>query len=194
MNIFQHWKYFQRTDIDFLQLSFKKQYILPDLISLNERRQIIQSQIVKLSSENDTCKTCPTSCCRGNYNHFTMVDFIIRMFSDKPINEFAKTQLKPPSIFELILNKIQKYKIIPNVSRLTTLPVVSQPISASRSNCPNLTLNGCAFAAEDRPIRCVIYTCSSFRRSLKSNDFEKIGILSEELRLISSQSFKLFAK
>lgn len=194
MNIVNHWKYFQKTDLDFLHLSYKKQHILPEMISLNQRRKIIQKEILSLSSTNDTCKNCPTSCCRGNYNHFTVVDYIIRMFSDNPIKEFAETQKKPPSLFTLIRERISKTKPDTILFNAIALPVVSQPIAGATSNCPNLTSTGCAFSPEDRPIRCVLYTCSIFRHSLPEKDIAKIGVLTEELSSISKNAFKLFAK
>ena len=194
MNILKHWKYFQKTDLDFLNLAYKKQSIVSEIISLNERRKTIQKEILSLSSTNDTCKNCPTSCCRGNYNHFTIVDYIIRMFSDKPIKEFAETQQKPPSLFEIIRKKIRNPKPATVLPQSISLPVVSQRISANTSKCPNLTVNGCVFSPEERPIRCVLYTCSVFRHSLPEKDLEKMGVLTEELSSISKRVFMLFTK
>jgi hypothetical protein len=188
MNVLKHWKYFQKTDLDFLYLSYKKQYIVAELTNLNERRKNIQKEILSISATNDTCKTCPTSCCRGNYNHFTIVDYMIRMFSDKPINEFAETQQKPPSPLKLIYEKIRRSKSTP----ISPFPTQSPPDSLPTSGCPNLTPNGCAFSAEDRPIRCVLYTCRVFRHSLPESNLKKIGVLNEELISISKRVFQLF--
>jgi hypothetical protein len=178
-----HWKYFQKTDLDFLKLSYNKQTVVTEIISLNERRKSIQKDIVLLSSANNICKNCVTSCCRGNYNHFTVVDYIIRIFSDKPVIEFAPTQPKPPTYLKLIRERIRKPSASDGSSRSTM---------AHLSKCPNLTEKGCAFAPEDRPIRCVLYTCSSFRKSIPEKDLEKLGHLSEELCLISKDVFVKF--
>jgi hypothetical protein len=181
----RHWFYFQSSDLDFKYLSYKKKTILPELLSLNERRKAIQKEILFLSSESDTCKNCPTSCCRGNYNHFTIVDYIIRMFSDKPIKEFGKNQLKPPSLYYMVYERIIKPR---------SVKTVSEPVSESALKCPNLTVNGCAFPAEDRPIRCVLYTCRAFRNSLSNKSFRKTAILTKELSTISASAFKVFTR
>jgi hypothetical protein len=194
MNILKHWKYFQKTDLDFLHLAYEKQTIVSELTSLNERRKTIQKEILVLSSTNDTCKNCPTSCCRGNYNHFTIVDYIIRMFSDNPLKEFAETQQIPPSLFGLIRERIKRPAATSVSSHSVDLSVVSEPIPTPVSKCLNLTPNGCAFSSQDRPIRCVLYTCSVFRYSLPEKDLEKIGILSKELSEISEEVFHVFTK
>ena len=192
MNILLHWKYFQKSDLDFLKLAYKKQHVVADLRDLNERRRDIQREIIALSSTSDACKICPTSCCRGNYNHFTVVDHIIRMFSDNPVREFAEIQKKPPSLLDLAFEKMTKSRLSSNDSR--ALSFAPSPASASVAGCPDCTPTGCAFMAEDRPIRCVIYTCRAFRRSFSGADIQKIGALTKELSLISAQAFIIFGK
>jgi len=180
-----HWIYFQRADLDFKYLSYKKQSILPELLSINERRKSIQKEIISLSSDNETCKNCPTSCCRGNYNHFTIADYIIRMFSDMPIKEFQGNLIKPPSLLHMIYERIRSPR---------STPVVSKPVSIYESRCPNLTTFGCAFPAEDRPIRCVLYTCRKFRQSLQASTLKRTAILTRELSATSVCAFKVFTR
>jgi hypothetical protein len=181
MNLLQSWIFFQNPDRNFINLSHKLQEIRPKLIILNEKRKIIQQEISSLSKYTDACRICLNSCCRGNYNHFTMVDYLIRMFSDNPIREFEEVK-QQITLFSILFTKFR--------------PILKNPASkntSSGSKCPNLTAKGCEFLPEDRPIRCIIYTCKTFRQTVSSDVFYKIGHLTKELSLISSKVIKLFS-
>jgi hypothetical protein len=182
LNIFQHWIFYQKPDLDFLNISYTAQFRLEELRSLDERRKKIQKEILSLSSASEICRTCPVSCCRGNYNHFTVVDYVIRIASDKPIHEFAESTPKPPSLFELLAVKLKFYK-----------PPTIFPAAGHDRHCSYLTPSGCALSVEDRPIRCVIYTCQAYRNSFPEPVVKRMGILTQELLSISRQALSLFS-
>ncbi len=182
MNILKTWDYFHKPDTVFLNLSYKLQQLPSQLLALDDRRKKVQIEILSLSAKTDICRTCPKSCCRGNYNHFTMVDFIIRIFSDLPINEIGMVN-RPSSLFSSALIKYGFFKPQKQAGMIQQLG----------SRCPNLTQIGCSLSPEARPIRCVIYTCRSFRQSLPPDVIIKIGALTKELSSIAVQAVNLFS-
>lgn len=190
MNIWEHWKHFQKTDLNYKHLAYKKQSLVSDMKALNEKRQIIQKEMVALSSKYETCKNCPTSCCGGNYNHFTIVDHVLRMYSDNPISEFSCSNKKPPTLWTMIFEKMKTFM----TNNLSYRGHASTVPSADRSGCPLLTSKGCSLVPQDRPIRCVLYTCRPFRASLSEADIKSLAVLTEELNSISNQTFDLYKR
>lgn len=183
MNMLRQYYAFQKTDRDFCDLALKKQPIVLNLQILDEKRRSIQSEIFSLSSISDKCSTCQVSCCNGNYNHFTIIDFFLRLFSNKPIKEYEEIQKKQLPLLKILLDITKRPKLV---------SVAYESVLGSK--CPELTPNGCSLSPEDRPIRCILFTCKIFRRSLPRGNLERIGLLTKELWSISSQVFKTFSR
>jgi hypothetical protein len=189
MNPIQTWNFFQSSNRKIFLLSFKIQNILPQLDNLqkiqpqlnvlNERRKIIQNEIISLAKTAEYCRNCPASCCWlndwSNCNHYSSIDYVMRLFSKKPIREFWEVQ-KQPSFVVFVLKTIKRV-------------LQKNPISIHCRNvkCPNLTDKGCEFLAEDRPIICVVYTCPRLRHALPEDDLLKMGVLTKELILLSAE-------
>ncbi|MFH0777126.1 MAG: hypothetical protein V2A71_00710 [Candidatus Eisenbacteria bacterium] len=146
---------------------------------MNERRKAIQRRILELEAGNDECQKCNGLCCRGGYDHFTALDYLIRMFSDNPLDGYGRIQ-KPEAIRSILLRQLRR------ISRAPTGTVVPD------TKCPNLTPDGCEFQPEDRPIRCVLWTCRALRQSLPSNKLTEIGKLTKELSDVSVGVIEIF--
>ena len=151
------------------------------LNKLNDKRKQLQKETVALCKETDECLRCQGLCCRGNYNHFTTIDYWIRRFSDKPIDEYGDLPRLEP-ITSLLSNRI---------AMLTARPSSSD---ATNTGCPNLLSTGCALQPEDRPIRCVMWTCRTFRAALPTSTLRKPRTLTRELVAISSEVADTFNK
>jgi hypothetical protein len=151
------------------------------LNGLNDKRKELQKETINLCRETDTCLRCQGLCCRGNYNHFTAIDYWIRRFSDKPIDEYEDLPRLEP-VTSLLWNRIVT---------LTARP--SNP-KVSESKCPNLLSTGCALQPKDRPIRCVMWTCRTFRGVLPMSALRKLRTLTRELVAISSEVADTFNK
>jgi hypothetical protein len=180
MNIFQTWFLFHRSERHFHTISYRLLDLSSRMNALNERRKSIQKEIIALGKSSEACLVCQGLCCRGEYNHFTAIDYLMRRFSDKPIEEYG-TLWKPQPVLFLLMNKFKE--------------VLSRSQSTSQtpsSKCPDLTLTGCTFKPEDRPIRCVLWTCKTYRNSLSANELILIGKLTRELASISSETIKIF--
>ena len=182
MNIFRTWVLFHKPERRYHKLSFNLLTIESQLNDLNEKRRIIQRKIIELSKDVEVCKICKGACCQGEYNHFTAIDYLLRMFSDNPIKGYGDLW-KPKSINSLILDKIKRTSEAENGGN-----------KKLETGCPNLTLNGCNLEPEDRPIRCILWTCKDFREALPRNDLKEIGNLTKELYAISDRAIKLFQK
>jgi hypothetical protein len=61
-----------------------------------------------------------------------------------------------------------------------------------QGGCADLTETGCRFPPEDRPIRCVLWTCFALRRDLSDEDFRRSGILIKELGATSDAVMRAF--
>ena len=179
MNNFQSFIKFFYPERTFHKKTYKLLQLSPNLNSLNERRQSTQKKIIELGAHSDECRKCQGRCCKGAYNHFTAIDYLIRMFSDNPIDGYGDLW-KPKPLLLMVKDKILlNNEILKKSAAITT-------------SCPDLTNTGCTFLAEDRPIRCVLWTCRSFRDSLSPSRLNKMGRLKRELIIITRQAMNEF--
>jgi hypothetical protein len=148
---------------------------------LDDNRRQLQKEIVALCRETDVCLQCQGLCCRGNYNHFTTIDYWIRRFSDKPIDEYGDLPRIEP-IASLFWNRI--------VAFMSLAP----DFNVTDTKCPNLLPSGCALQPEDRPIRCVIWTCRTFKNVLSTSALRRLKTLTRKLVAISSEVAETFNK
>jgi len=156
--------------------------------SLDRRRRQLQQEIVELCGHISTCQACIGFCCRGVYNHFTVVDYLVRMYSDNPVAKYGVDLQKLSPVYIVILKRIVsviRRRDEFDHRRLTSLSTPSQ--------CPDLTETGCRFVASDRPIRCVLWTCSALRHDLSDDDFRKVGKLTRELCTLSNEVIQAFS-
>lgn len=182
MNIFRTYFLFHKSLRRFDRLSCNLTTLSKQLNHLNENRKITQRKIIELSKDNKECTTCQGLCCQGDYNHFTAIDYLIRLFSDNPLEGYG-VLWTPKSIAAILLSKIK-----------ALLDRSSSTERTSNTKCSYLDFNGCYLKPEDRPIRCVLWTCRGFRQSLPPHTLMEIGILTKELSSISCQVLKSFRK
>ena len=180
MNKYRVWRLFHKPERHFHMLSYRLLDTGRKLNELNRRREVIQRKIVELSKDLTICSECKGGCCRGNYDHYTMIDFMIRSFSDKPLKGYGNIW-KPKSLFALASDNTKIF----SVSKASNY-------KTEEEGCPHLSFAGCTLDIEDRPIRCVIWTCRDFRESLPDDELIEIGALINELDSISGEVVKIF--
>jgi len=162
-------------------LAYGLQPLPSKLNNLNDNRRRLQKEIIALCEGTDVCLQCQGLCCRGNYNHFTTIDYWIRRFSDRPIDEYGSLPKQEP-IAVLLWNRIVAF----NAPQFNS--------NATNTKCPNLLPTGCDLQPEDRPIRCAIWTCRAFRDTLPASTMRKLKTLTQELVAISSEVAETFNK
>jgi hypothetical protein len=170
----------------FYLLAFRRQDARSKIERLNTRRQQIQRSILEICSHTDVCQKCGGFCCNGDYNHFTLIDYLIRMFSDNPIPDYGVCLQKLRPIHLIIWGKITRF-----LFGIDEFDKIRQSHQIVQKHCPDLASNGCRFLPEDRPIRCVMWTCPAFRKSLSDEDFHKFNQLTKELCSISKKVLRL---
>jgi hypothetical protein len=171
----------------FHRLAIRRQDAKSKMDQLNTRRRQIQRQIVELYGNVDVCKTCRGYCCRGNYNHFTVFDYLIRMHSDNPIHDYGTDLGTMWPVYRIVWRRIAGF--------LRGIDEYDQKRLAHQSEgtrCPDSTDSGCRLPPEDRPIRCVVWTCSALRKQLNDDDFARIGRLIGELCSMSDEAIRVF--
>jgi len=181
MNAIKTWYYFHAPERRFHSLSFELLTISSRMNALNDKRKKIQRKIIELGEGSRACQLCQGKCCGGNYDHFTAVDYIMRIFSDNPIKSYGDLW-KPKSFISIVLNRMGYWKKTINSSK--------QPLT----RCPNLEETGCNLSAEERPIRCILWTCHDFRDSLQHEKLIEIGSCERELEKISRDAIKIIFK
>lgn len=180
MNIYRTWSLFHRSERRYHRLSYQFGNMGPVINGLNDRRRAIQREISELSGENMECAKCRGACCRGDYDHFTVIDYLTRAFSDKPLKQYGEVW-KPKPLRSLVLDTIRSGS---NGRGGNTEQL---------ARCPHLSVSGCDLEAEDRPMRCVLWTCKDFRRALPPHDIARMGRLMKELDSISRKVIRIYA-
>lgn len=184
MNKIQEYLWFIQPDRRFLQLSYNLRELKPKLNELNERRKKLQIDYSVLRHVSHKCQDCSGLCCKAKYApYFSCVDYLIRMFSDNPIRDDYFNWWRPRPIAFALHKEIRSRRGAPDHIAITHSLM-----------CPNLTSNGCVLAAEDRPIRCVLWICDDLRKSIPLNVLKKMGLITRELSSISSEVIKCFQK
>jgi hypothetical protein len=183
-NLFTKVAPFVNQICDLLKLSYDLRMLKPQLIELNEKRKKLQIDYsVLCNANNNKCQECKGLCCGGYYApYFSAIDYLIRMFSDKPIDDYFNWW-KPRPITSILIDKIKSIWVTSNHAH-----------AAPDSICPNLTPIGCALEAEDRPIRCILWICNDLKKTIPPTDLRKMGVITRELSSISSEVLKCFEK
>lgn len=177
MNRLDSWRFFHAPERHHHQLSYQLGPARQQLNALNERRMSLQREIDRLTrSCGQACATCG-ACCMGEYDHFTMVDVLIRMFSARPVHSYGEIW-KPKPLYRLFLD----------IFRPSSQGTVS---GKQVAGCPHLTPRGCDLQVEDRPIRCTLWTCREFREAILAEDQSKVGRLMVELDGLSVRALEL---
>lgn len=182
MNRIRTWFLFHKPERHYHKLSYSLVNTSHLLNKLNNRRRSIQREIYELSENSGNtravCEKCQGACCKGEYDHFTIIDFLIRSFSETPLAGYGDIW-KPKSFCSLIFGQIlasQRKEINVNLTH----------------GCPHLGNTGCNIEVEERPIRCILWTCRDFREAIPHDNLIKIGRLIKELDLISNKVVNLF--
>jgi hypothetical protein len=181
VNKIQEYFWFIRPDRCFLRLSHDLRLLQPRLNELNERRKKLQIEYSFLRNASHQCRMCHGHCCKETYApYFSGVDYLIRMFSDKPIDNYFSWWRPRPLIFA-VLDKIRSIW-----SAATHVP------TSPRRMCPSLTSTGCVLPPEDRPIRCILWICDDLKKTMPPLVLKKMGFLTRELSSISSEVIRCF--
>jgi hypothetical protein len=185
INKIDQWNSFENNFRKFCEISYNSKNISDELNELNEKRQKIQQEIIELSKISDECQNCRSRCCsKSNSDHFTIVDYLMRMFSTNPITHYSCPS-KQESMIKSLLKRIRNSQNIhKNVIR----------VPSPKEKCPDYNGDGCRFEAKDRPIRCVLWTCSSYRETLPSDLRKRIGELHRELVSCIEETRQIFHK
>jgi hypothetical protein len=171
----------------FHRLAYDLQSAKNTMRHLNNRRQRLQQEIVELSEHVSICRTCAGLCCQGKYNHFTVVDYLVRTFSDNPVADYGDNLQKRPSVCLSAFRKIDR-----SIRGKGDFDEKRHASPYPRGGCPDLTHTGCRFKPEDRPIRCVLWTCSALRRELRGDDLRRMGELTKQLCKTSNEVIRAF--
>jgi hypothetical protein len=160
--------------------------LLVDFSELNKKRIDISNKISEIGKSNRVCADCGGRCCQGDYNHFQIIDYIMRFNSNSPIGEFRKVN-KPPSLSSLLLNRAKAI-----IRRNHEVRAIYRP---KKKNCSNfIPAFGCCLPPEDRPIFCLIWTCRAFRDGLKTDDLLELGLALKALSRIGCEAARLWEK
>jgi len=180
MNRIQEYFWFLLPYRRFNQLSYHLRTLEPQLNDLNEKRKRLQREYVALRNVTSKCRECQGACCKGSETYFSVIDYLIRMFSDNPISECFRFW-RPHSISAILLGRIRSFWIHSNHANTVT-----------KSICSNLTPSGCALQAEDRPIRCILWICDDLKKAIPLHELRKLGGITRELSAISADVTKCF--
>lgn len=180
MNVLLTWNLYHRSERHYHKLSYQFRNINSIVNELNDRRKTIQREIADLSKGNGECAECQGACCRGDYDHFTVIDYLIRTFSDKPLNGYGDLW-KPRPLQSLLADLIRSKKSARGGN------------SNQTATCPHLDASGCNLKIEDRPIRCILWTCKDFRNALPRTSMIKVGLLMKELDSLSRLVVRVYA-
>jgi hypothetical protein len=171
----------------FHRLAYNLQDAKGKMQHLNNRRQRLQREIVELSAHVSVCRTCAGRCCQGKYNHFTVVDHLVRVFSDNPIADYGDHLQRRLPVYLAAVRKIAR-----SIRGKGDFDEEKHPSPYPLGGCLDLTATGCRFKPEDRPIRCVLWTCSSLRRELSDDNLRRMGELTKELCRTSEEVIRAF--
>jgi len=171
----------------FHRLAWEVQGVKERMQVLNGQRQRLQQEIVKICGRAEACQTCTGLCCRGGYDHFTLIDYLVRMYSDRPLADYGDALPKQPPAYRIIPEKI-----LESLRGRDEFDEKRESRLSLQGGCPNLTATGCRLAAADRPIRCVLWTCMALRRSLSDEDFRELGTLVKELSATAENVLQAF--
>ena len=212
MNLFQTWTLFNYPNRKMGVISYDLQKILPrvksfeeirtPLIAINNRRRIVQKELLSLSLSANICGNPCLRCCNSlsDYNHYKSVDYVMRLFSENPISDYYQAP-KPVGFIEFILKRViakmrsNKSQAFGSTTKLSeTDPewwVDTEAINHPGTECPNLKEDGCEYPPEDRPLVCVVHTCPLLRSSIKEDELYKIGVLTKELLSLAQKTKRL---
>lgn len=190
IEIFYAWRYFhltqRRLHLISWYLQLKSSKINANTVILNNlniKREKIQREITYLSKGNLACSRCKGKCCIGDHNLFTATDALLRKYSDKPLSRYGIT----PKNNELLSNyhALKKHLsyFIKNPNRSTRRKAI---------NCSFLKEQGCSLQPEDRPIHCLIFTCSEFRNQISYDKFVKLSMQTKLIQSIENNIIRLF--
>jgi hypothetical protein len=157
--------------------------------ALDGQRQRLQQEIVEICGRVDACQACGGLCCQGQYNHFTVIDYLVRMYSDRPIVDYGDTLPE-----QLPLYRVVPAKIVESLRGRDEFDEKRGTLRYGPAGCPDLTPTGCRFPAAERPIRCVLWTCMALRRDLNDADFRKMGALIRDLHMTSEEIIRAFRR
>jgi|WetSurMetagenome_2_1015567.scaffolds.fasta_scaffold95090_3 hypothetical protein len=178
MNKIQEFFWFAWPDRRFLESSYALGDLAVELNSLNERRGVLQREYKNLK-QSSNCAECKGRCCTDEFApYYSGIDALLRMFSDRPVREIHRWKARP-------LGTVLLERIRPNGKSPTGASAAAQV-----SWCANLGPEGCLLAAEDRPMRCILYICPEARRSLPGEVLQRMGAINMELSALSVQALK----
>ena len=166
----------------FHKLSFDYIGAIEKIIILDKKRQVLQKRIVQLSQESGVCFECQGVCCTGDYNHFTIIDYLIRCHSELPVKAYDNI-LAPPTLPNLVAKKIKSI-----ITKKTGTEILKQ----RNTKCPELGDGKCGLPPEDRPLRCVLWTCTEFKKKVDHRTLNEIGRLNRELEIVIKEVMKIY--
>jgi hypothetical protein len=182
MNFLRTWHFFHRSERHYHQLSYRLMDAAEVLNRLDARRRQLQGEVAELGRNLTVCATCG-ECCRGAYDHHTSVDYLLRLCSDRPLKTYGRIW-KPKSFFTLVVD---------NVVSLFRKAEINRK-GGELTGCPDLGPTGCLMAVEDRPVRCLLWTCRAFRDALSEEERGKMGRLMVELDGVSRELVQVFRR
>ncbi len=154
---------------------------------LNQRRIELVEKISKIKTNYNLCIDCNVLCCRGNYNHFFSTDYLMRIGSKNPLSDFNLID-KPHSPIYLISNHLNKFIIKDDKSIIWM-----QQRALSGERCPNwIEQMGCSLSIDQKPLRCLIYTCPDYRNSFSDQNIKALAKLMGQLIWVVYKTYNLY--
>lgn len=148
-----------------------------NLRELNSQRMRIQALIgeLNLSVQGCECASCPHPCCGGNYDHYRVIDYWLRLDTTNSIDGFGRQG------FASFFSRLKYW-----------FKLVGE--SPNRTGCPYLGRDGCILTVELRPIMCVSYTCGRYREAMPYEVRRHYAYLVRDLYSISLSVFCILKK
>jgi hypothetical protein len=160
-----------------------------NLVFLDKRRRNLQKRIGELNQSFTAIHAkCDGSCCREKTEYyFTGADFWLRKFSLNTIESFGVTSARP---WQFFIKK--RFRRVMHRSDYMDRRKMEQRKNVEK--CNFLGQKGCTLDAENRPIKCIIATCSKLRQAMDKRTKTEYKNLISELYNVSLSTLQILKK
>jgi hypothetical protein len=162
-------------------------YLIESLRELNQERINIAEKIARINKNNMACMLCNGLCCRGNYDHFYSLDYLIRYGSDNQIANFGMLD-KPRPLLHVFINYI-----VSVIRKIDQHKNWKEKVADSNSKCCYWREGkGYMLSIKDMPMRCQLFSCNDYRKGFNEDDFYILGLLMRKLYLTGLKAYKKY--
>jgi hypothetical protein len=108
-----------------------------------------------------------------------VLEYWLRKYSEVPLENYG-IELYEPSYISLLRNKFNI-----SINPLNKIPEIG---------CPNLSANGCSIQWEERPIKCIGFTCQNLRNAMSWETEAQHMEINDQLYNICMKTFDILKK